>query len=47
MSVYDMERMTWPEVRDALADAELAILPVGSQEQHGPHMALSVDIAGA
>jgi creatinine amidohydrolase len=42
-----MERMTWPEVRDALPDAEVAILPVGSQEQHGPHMTLSVDIAGA
>ncbi|MEJ2131353.1 MAG: creatininase family protein, partial [Gammaproteobacteria bacterium] len=27
--------MTWPEVRDALAEAKLAILPVGSQEQHG------------
>jgi creatinine amidohydrolase len=47
MTAHIMEEMTWPEVRDALRDAKLAILPVGSQEQHGPHMALSVDIAGA
>jgi creatinine amidohydrolase len=44
---YELEQMTWPEVREALADARVAILPVGSQEQHGPHLALSVDIASA
>jgi creatinine amidohydrolase len=42
-----MQEMTWPEIRDALEEAKLAILPVGSQEQHGPHLACSVDIAGA
>jgi creatinine amidohydrolase len=47
MTAYLMERMTWPEVRDALEQAQLAILPVGSNEQHGPHLALSVDIASA
>ena len=47
MAAYAMEQMTWPEVRAALRDVKLAILPVGSQEQHGPHLALSVDIASA
>ena len=47
MTAYAMEEMTWPEVRDALAEAQVAIVPVGSCEQHGPHLALSVDIAGA
>ncbi|MEE9279484.1 MAG: creatininase family protein [Myxococcota bacterium] len=47
MTAYMMEEMTWPEVRDALTRARLAIVPVGSLEQHGPHLALSVDIAGA
>jgi creatinine amidohydrolase len=47
MTAYVMEEMTWPEVRDALEEARLAILPVGSCEQHGPHLALSVDIASA
>lgn len=47
MPAYVMEEMTWPEVRDALEEVRLAILPVGSCEQHGPHLALSTDIAGA
>jgi creatinine amidohydrolase len=42
-----MEEMTWPEVRDALEEVKVAILPVGSCEQHGPHLALSTDIAAA
>lgn len=42
-----MQQMTWPEVRDALEEVKLAIIPVGSHEQHGPHLAMSVDIAGA
>jgi creatinine amidohydrolase len=47
MAAYVLEEMTWPEMRDALQQAKVAILPVGSQEQHGPHLALSTDIAGA
>ena len=47
MTAYIMEEMTWPEVRDALDEVKVAILPVGSCEQHGPHLALSTDIAGA
>jgi creatinine amidohydrolase len=37
--------MTWREAEAALATAHLAILPTGSIEQHGPHMALETDIA--
>jgi creatinine amidohydrolase len=44
---YIMQEMTWPEVRDALKEVKLAILPVGSHEQHGPHLAMSADIAGS
>lgn len=47
MTAYVMEEMTWPEVRDALGEVRFAILPVGSCEQHGPHLALSTDIAGS
>ncbi|MFT4884301.1 MAG: creatinine amidohydrolase [Natronomonas sp.] len=32
---------TWTDIRDA--DADLAVLPVGSTEQHGPHAPLGVD----
>jgi creatinine amidohydrolase len=36
---------TWTDVRDA--DADLAVLPVGSTEQHGPHAPLGVDFMTA
>jgi creatinine amidohydrolase len=42
-----MQQMTWPEVKDALKDARVGIVPVGSHEQHGPHLAMSTDIASA
>jgi len=32
---------------DALADAEVAILPTGSTEQHGPHLPLGMDFMAA
>lgn len=35
--------LTWPEVRDAAARGAGVVLPVGSTEQHGPHLALSTD----
>lgn len=38
-----LARMTWPEVREALSRAPLAIVPTGACEQHGHHMALETD----
>ncbi len=40
---YLMEEMSWPEVETALEEVEAAIIPVGSHEQHGPHLAESCD----
>ena len=42
---YVLTQMTWPEVRDALKTARLAIIPTGSCEQHGPNMTLETDAA--
>ncbi len=39
--------MTWEDAKEALARAELAIIPTGSFEQHGPHMTFAVDTARA
>ena len=36
-----LSEATWTEVRDA--DTRLALLPVGSTEQHGPHAPLGTD----
>ena len=41
-------RMTAPELRDLAARASaLAVLPVGSLEQHGPHLPVITDTASA
>jgi len=38
-----VEHMTWQEYRDEVT-RRIIILPVGSLEQHGPHLPLSVDV---
>lgn len=40
---FILPEMTWPEAKDALAQARVALLPVGSFEQHGPHGTFEVD----
>ncbi|MBI4277983.1 MAG: creatininase family protein [Armatimonadetes bacterium] len=39
--------LTWPEVQAALQRTDLAIIPVGSVEQHGHHLPLGTDFIGA
>jgi len=39
--------MTWPEAKEALAQAQVALVPVGSFEQHGPHGTFEVDTGRA
>jgi mycofactocin precursor peptide peptidase len=41
---YRLAEMTWPEVAEAVAaGATTVILPLGSTEQHGPHLPLGTD----
>ena len=40
-SVYDQH--TWPEIRDLQKAERVAIIPVGSVEQHGHHLPLDTD----
>ena len=35
--------MTWEEVGEALKKTDIVIVPVGSTEQHGPHLPLGSD----
>jgi creatinine amidohydrolase len=35
--------LTWPEVNQAVALRKVILLPIGSTEQHGPHLPLDVD----
>jgi creatinine amidohydrolase len=39
-----LERMTWPEVKEAIGRGiDAVLLPIGTIEQHGPHMPLDTD----
>jgi creatinine amidohydrolase len=43
-SEYRYNRLTWPEMNDAIAAQKLVILPTGSTEQHGKHLPIDVDL---
>ena len=40
---YYYDKLTWPEMRAAVAEKRVIVLPVGSTEQHGHHLPLDVD----
>jgi creatinine amidohydrolase len=44
---YRYEEFTWPEIRHAVAGNRVAVLPVGTVEQHGPHLPLVTDVLTA
>lgn len=35
--------LTWPEAENKLKEMDIALLPVGAIEQHGPHLTLDID----
>lgn len=39
--------LTWPEAKKRLAEIDVALLPVGAIEQHGPHLPLDTDFFDA
>jgi len=38
------EKLTWPEINDAVELKKVCIVPCGAVEQHGPHLPLDVDL---
>ncbi len=42
-----LQDLTWDQAREALAAAEVALIPVGAVEQHGYHMPLGSDTFAA
>jgi creatinine amidohydrolase len=40
---YLLEHMTWPEVKEAFERTSVVVIPIGSTEQHGPHMPVGTD----
>ena len=39
----ELAKLTWPQARQAIQTCDVALLPVGSVEQHGPHLPLGTD----
>ena len=38
------EKLTWPEINDAVEQNQVCVVPCGAVEQHGPHLPLDVDV---
>ena len=38
-----LDRSTWPEVERAAGSAHVLLVPIGSTEQHGPHLPVTTD----
>ncbi len=43
MTKFRYDDLTWLEVRDAVAAKKAVLIPVGSIEDHGPHLPLNTD----
>ena len=41
---YRYEKLTWPEINEAVELGKVCIVPCGAVEQHGPHLPLDVDL---
>ena len=42
-SNHELAKLTWPEARKRFREVDVALLPVGAIEQHGPHLPLDTD----
>lgn len=40
---HRLEYMSWPQVRDAIENDTIVILPIGAIEQHGPNLPIDTD----
>ncbi len=38
-----LQEMTWTDVQEYLSKSDMVIIPIGSTEQHGPHLPLGTD----
>ncbi len=44
LTEYRYEKLTWPEINDAIEANKVCIVPCGAVEQHGHHLPLDVDL---
>jgi creatinine amidohydrolase len=43
MTKYRYDELTWPEMRKAIQEQPVVLLPFGTVEDHGPHLPLNTD----
>jgi creatinine amidohydrolase len=43
-TLYYLAEMTWPEVADLAQRTQVALVPTGATEAHGPHLPLETDV---
>ena len=43
LTEYRYEKLTWPEINDAVEASQVCVIPCGAVEQHGPHLPLGCD----
>ena len=43
MWTYAMEEMSYPDVQEIMKTTDVVLIPIGSQEKHGPHIPLACD----
>src|SRR5919199_4399067 len=43
MQKFRYDDLTWPEVKEAAAAGKVILIPIGSIEDHGPHLPLNTD----
>ncbi len=36
--------MSWPEIKEVVAEKRVVLIPIGSTEQHGPHLPTKTDV---
>ena len=40
---HNYAQMTWPEIRDVAKEGRVVIVPIGTLEDHGPHLPIDTD----
>ena len=41
---YRYQKLTWPEINEAIEQGQVCLIPCGAVEQHGEHLPLDVDL---
>ena len=44
VGTYRYDQMTWPEIREVAAQERVVVVPIGTLEDHGPHLPIDTDV---